>query len=86
MIQRVTLSASDDKYAPPLKEIDLSVIGNDVYISVYEGSLEDTAKGRKLEYEVPQIALHDLIAAVNAFGDVTRAIRVVRDEAPGSAV
>ena len=78
MIQRVTLTSSEEKYAPPSQEIELAVIGNDVFITVYDGSADDLKDGRTRAYEVPQIALPDLIAALTAFGDFQQGVRFDR--------
>lgn len=83
-IQRVTLTGSDEKYAPPTQEIELAVSGNDVLITIYDGSSDDLAKGRTRAYEVPAIALSDLIAALTAFGDFQQGVRFGRLESPAS--
>jgi len=67
-VQRVILTGVGDSYAPATKEIDISVIGRNVFITVYKGSLEDLIEGRKKEYEVPVLDLQDLLNALNAFG------------------
>jgi hypothetical protein len=65
-VERVTLSPSDDNYAPSAHEIEVAVIGNDVLISVYDGSLDDLIDGRKKVYDVPPLALKELVAAYYA--------------------
>ena len=80
-VQRVTLTSSDEKYAPPSQEIELAVIGNDVLITVYDGSSDDLSKGRTKTYDVPAVALPDLIAALTAFGDFQQGVRFGRVEA-----
>ena len=77
-IERVTLSPSDENVSPPDHEIEISVIGNDVFITVYDGSLDDLTEGRKKVCDVPSISLHELIAALNAFSDASVGIRCVR--------
>jgi hypothetical protein len=74
-VQRVTITAADEKYEPPGQEIEVAVIGNDVLLTVYDGSSDDLAKGRTKVYDVPPIALHDLIRALNAFSDVSQGVR-----------
>lgn len=73
-VQRVTITIADEKFAPPEKEIDVSVIGGVVLITVYKGSLEDLTKGREKEYDVPEIQLHDLLAAISAHGTYVHGI------------
>ena len=68
-VQRVTITAADEKYAPPGQEIEISVIGDQVFISVYKGSQDDLKDGRKKEYDVPVLAMKDLLAALNAHAD-----------------
>ncbi len=77
-VQRVTLTASDEKYAPPKHEIEFAVVGNDLFITVYEGSSDDLAKGRSLASEVPPLALPDVHAALVAFSDFSQGIRYSR--------
>lgn len=79
-VQRVTLTAADEKYAPAEGEIDITVVGNEVFISVYKGSLEDLQEGREKQFDVPVLALSDLLAALGAFGDQVHSIRLVRPE------
>ena len=81
-VMRVTLSASDEEYAPPGHEIDICVVGNDVAITVYEGSADDLIEGRKKQYAVPLLAYCDLLSALNAFSDTSQGIRLVRPERP----
>lgn len=83
-VLRVTIQPSDDNYAPPTQEIELAVIGNDVFITVYEGSLDDLSKGRTEKQEVPPIALKDLNAALAAFGDFHSGLRFERPLLPAS--
>ncbi len=77
-IQQVTITASDEKYAPPAHEIEFAVIGNDLFITVYEGSSDDLAKGRSKAYEVPPLALCDVHAALVAFSDFSQGARYIR--------
>ena len=67
-VERVTITRANEQYAPPGVEIDVSVIGGRVFLTVYEGSDQNVPSNRKEVYEVPEIALHDLIAALSAFG------------------
>ena len=76
---RVTLVPSDDDFAPPEKEIDICVIADDVFITVFEGSEDDLKEGRKRVYEVPGINIEALIKALCAFSDQAQAIRMVRE-------
>ena len=86
-VQRVTLTSSEEKYAPSEHEIDISVIGNDVVITVYEGSLEDLNKGRKVAFEVPTLDYRDLLRSLNAFSDVFGPTgRFVRPESPAAVL
>lgn len=34
-VQRVTITAADEKHAPPEHEIDFAMVGDDVFITVY---------------------------------------------------
>lgn len=81
-VTRVTLTASGEQYAPPYHEIEIAVIGNEVFITVYDGSADDLKDGRTKAYEVPQLALSDLLAALNAFSDAGAGIRFARPEIP----
>lgn len=67
-VQRVTITTADERYAPPDKEIEVAVIDGKVFITVYDGSSDDLQVGRTKEYDVPVLNLHDLVAALAAFG------------------
>lgn len=67
-VQRVTITGADEKFAPPSKEIDITVIDGKVFITVYGGSSDDLQAGRTHDYAVPALDLHDLVAALAVFG------------------
>lgn len=73
-IHRITLTAGDDREAPPNQEIDIEVVrgvhvgeADTVYITVYDGSADDHLNGRTRAYAVPELRLRDLVGALSAF-------------------
>ena len=70
-VLRVTITEAEEKYAPAGQEIDISVIGDQVFISVYKGSAEDLKKGREKKYDVPALSVHDLLSALGAHANIT---------------
>lgn len=79
---RVTLTPADDDFAPPEKEIDICVIGDEIFITVWKGSVDDLKDGRTREYEVPGMNIEAFVKALCAFGDQAQAIRFVREGVP----
>jgi hypothetical protein len=65
-VHRVTLTAAGEEYAPPGCEIEMSIVGDLVFITVYKGSLDDLSQPREKDYAVPEILLGDLVGAIGA--------------------
>ena len=76
-VHKVVITSADEEYAPPEQEIEVTVIGDHVYLTVYEGSDDNKPSTKKLAYEVPPLTLHDLIAALSAFGSEVLGLHVL---------
>lgn len=47
-------------------EIDVAVVGERVFLTVYSGSLNGLVNGRTKVYEVPTLRVRDLLSALHA--------------------
>lgn len=78
-VQRVTITSAEEQHEPPDQEIDVSVIGDRVFVTVYDGSDNNAPSNRKKAYEVPVLRLHDLIAALAAHGVAVQGFHIASE-------
>lgn len=71
-VYRVTLTGAEEQYEPATQEIDITVVGEHVFIDVYKGSLNDLKEGREKEFSVPILVYGDLLRALQAFNERQR--------------
>lgn len=64
-VRKVILEGVDERYEPPDREIEVSIVGDSLYISVFDGSVDDLSKSRKKEIEVPELSLKEFRAALD---------------------
>lgn len=64
MIERITLTAADEKHAPPEKVIVLSVSSGCLFIEVAAYHEESKRRVEVSEYEVPPLDLAEFLRAV----------------------
>jgi len=65
-IHKIVLTEAKEKYAPPGREIELSVIGDNLFITIFNGSDDNIPSTKKREYEVPVLSVKDFVLALGA--------------------
>ena len=84
-VLRVVIETADERFAPPGHEVEVTVVNETVFISVYEGSDENKPSTKKLAYEVPALNLHDLMTALGAFNPIVSYTSITVDKKEGGS-
>ena len=71
MIEKVVLTEAEEKFVPPKKEIELTIVGDNLFITVFNGSDGNIPSTKVKEYEVPMLSVKDVVNTLAAFGVLT---------------